>query len=258
MNEARQAGPVQFLSEVEPVSMADDWYELATPEHFWMQRRHDILQSMLKKYLPPDSLNSVGEIGCGNGTVQEQFFRTYGMVVDGYDLNPLALESSIAVDQPRICYNVHECHSSLKNKYDLILLFDVIEHLEDDAGFVKSVLYHLREQGSLLINVPAFQSLFSSYDEAAGHFRRYDIDMMQETLQGLGVTLTGWTYWGFPMLPLLWMRKALLSVKKENIIQTGFKPPGKIGNLALRILSRLEVIPQHFYGTSMIVLVQKT
>ena len=58
--------------------------------------------------------------------------------------------------------------------YDLVLLLDVLEHIEDPAAFVGSVLAPLTGPGTpVLVAVPAHQRLFGAHDEALGHFRRY-------------------------------------------------------------------------------------
>ena len=53
--------------------------------------------------------------------------------------------------------------------YDLLLLMDVIEHVEDDLEFIRVSLEHLKPGGIIAINVPAHMKLYSRYDEVAGH-----------------------------------------------------------------------------------------
>ena len=58
--------------------------------------------------------------------------------------------------------------------YDLVLLLDVLEHIEQPAAFIESMLAPLTETGTpVLVAVPAHQRLFGTHDEALGHFRRY-------------------------------------------------------------------------------------
>ncbi len=59
-------------------------------------------------------------------------------------------------------------------KYDLILMMDVLEHIEDDLGALKKIVSeNLRPQGHLLMSVPAWQKLFSTHDTYLKHYRRY-------------------------------------------------------------------------------------
>lgn len=68
--------------------------------------------------------------------------------------------------------------------YDLVLLLDVLEHIEDPATFIESALAPLTDPGTaVLVAVPAHQRLFGTHDEALGHFRRYG---RRELLDQLG------------------------------------------------------------------------
>ncbi|NBC24746.1 MAG: hypothetical protein GVX78_03930, partial [Bacteroidetes bacterium] len=72
---------------------------------------------------------------------------------------------------------------------DIILLLDVIEHIEDDKAF----LTYLKNSGvvgaetRLLITVPAYQKLFSSHDVYLKHYRRYTVKSLKESLSAAGM-----------------------------------------------------------------------
>lgn len=57
--------------------------------------------------------------------------------------------------------------------FDTIVYIDVIEHIENDKQEIQRALEHLKPNGHLIILVPAFQTLYSPFDKAIGHFRRY-------------------------------------------------------------------------------------
>jgi SAM-dependent methyltransferase len=59
------------------------------------------------------------------------------------------------------------------DRFDAILYIDVLEHIEDDAGELRRAQEHLAPGGKLIVLCPAFQMLFSEFDRAIGHFRRY-------------------------------------------------------------------------------------
>jgi 2-polyprenyl-3-methyl-5-hydroxy-6-metoxy-1,4-benzoquinol methylase len=60
------------------------------------------------------------------------------------------------------------------DSFDSILYVDVLEHIEDDAGELRQAANHLRTRGHLIVLAPAHQWLFSPFDTAIGHHRRYD------------------------------------------------------------------------------------
>jgi SAM-dependent methyltransferase len=239
------------------VSMADAWFDIATPEHFWVRRRFDVFRKIAG--LEITSSAPVAEIGCGHGLVQMHFKESFGIDVDGFELNEYALSRSVATDQRRIVYDINERKVSLESKYGLAILFDVIEHIEDDLGFLEAALFHVRPGGFLAINVPALQSLYSNYDRAAGHVRRYSLPQLASRGKRLGLMPVASTYWGLPLLPLLVVRKQMLaSVSGEQeTIDKGFKPPSVFTNKLLRSLCALEVLPQCIAGTSAMCIFQK-
>ncbi len=63
--------------------------------------------------------------------------------------------------------------------YDSILYVDVLEHIEDDRGELARAAERLRKGGHLIVVAPAHQWLFSAFDRAIGHFRRYDARMLR-------------------------------------------------------------------------------
>jgi SAM-dependent methyltransferase len=80
--------------------------------------------------------------------------------------------------------------------FDLICAFEVLEHIEDDAGALRAWSSHLRDAGWLLISVPAHSDRFGPTDEAVGHFRRYDRDTLVGALQDGGFELVQLTSYG--------------------------------------------------------------
>ncbi len=65
-------------------------------------------------------------------------------------------------------------------RFDAILYVDVLEHIERDADELLQAASHLRPEGHLIVLSPAHQSLFSPFDAAIGHFRRYDKSSLRE------------------------------------------------------------------------------
>lgn len=70
--------------------------------------------------------------------------------------------------------------------YDSIVLVNVLEHIEDDAAALAGLMRILRPGGHLLLFVPAMQFLFSDLDALHGHFRRYELDILNDRTQVAG------------------------------------------------------------------------
>ena len=242
---------INYLSKPEGVSMGDAWFSVASPKHFWIRRRFQLLQKLAGDF--PWRTSRLGEIGCGSGLVQRQVEDNFGTTMDGFDLNEYALKESVCQTSQRYCYNIHARDAAFKAIYEGMILFDVIEHLDDHQGFLESALFHVKPGGRVFINVPADAGLMSAYDKAAGHVRRYDSKMLLALAEACGLRVESWSYWGWPLRPLLSVRKWQLrnATDPDAILRSGFTPPGAIGNAMLMLLSQFERIPQHHSGSSL-------
>ena len=64
----------------------------------------------------------------------------------------------------------------LDSRFDLICLFDVIEHISDDQAVFQKLSHLLTDDGILFFSVPLHAHAWTSFDTLVGHFRRYDPD----------------------------------------------------------------------------------
>lgn len=237
--------------------MAEEWFRVAQPTHFWIKRRFAVLRKIGGELAGAGQ--QVGEIGCGYGLVQKQLEQHYGVLVDGFDLNATALRDSVAANHSRYCYNIFDRHPSFAARYDWLILFDVLEHIEQEQSFMEAALYHLKAGGRLLINVPALMGFYSIYDRILGHQRRYTLQTLENLCAGLGLQRTAATYWGLPLLPILWLRNWRVAGQTDPalIVRRGYQPPGAFANLALQFLSAWEPLPQRLLGTSLMAIYRK-
>jgi len=74
------------------------------------------------------------------------------------------------------------------SRYDTILYLDVLEHIADDAAELAAAANHLAPGGQLVVLGPAHQFLFSAFDQAIGHYRRYNSRSLA-ALTPIGCTL---------------------------------------------------------------------
>lgn len=247
---------IEYLSPAAGVRMADRWFEIATIDHFWIRRRFEVLQRLAGGLIT--GAGQMAEIGCGHGLLQRQIEDAYGREVTGFDLNECALRQNVSRRSRVCCYDIFQRDPALRARFDMIFLFDVLEHISDEDGFLQALLFHLGEQGKLVINVPAGQWFFSPYDTAAGHVRRYSMRTLRESARRSGLFPARWSYWGLPLVPTLMLRKLWLVGQhdKGKIITTGFDARSATMNSGLGALSRCEWIPQKLLGTSLMAVFQ--
>lgn len=242
---------IEYLSPPAQVSMADQWFDISTTGHFWIRRRFNVFQKLAGDLLK--SSRDIGEVGCGHGLVQRQIEEAYGREVTGFDLNEFALQRSQSQRSSVCCYDICQRAPELRQRFDLMLLFDVLEHIDDEDGFLQAVMFHLAPGGHLIVNVPAGQWLFSLYDRVAGHKRRYSIGTLDKVFQRNQYSVVEWSYWGFPLIPLAVARKFWLAMRQDehDTISAGFDSRSDSMNRLLGRLSRCERIPQKVTGASL-------
>jgi len=74
----------------------------------------------------------------------------------------------------------------LPQPFDSIVMVNVLEHIQDDEAMVRTIYQSLTPGGTVIVFVPALQQLFSPFDKAAGHFRRYEKHRLQHMLETSG------------------------------------------------------------------------
>jgi SAM-dependent methyltransferase len=143
-------------------------------DHWWFQARRQIVWSLVRRYVngAPGRRLRVCELGCGTGGNIAAVADQHDVV--GVECSPHALEYA----RRRLGHRVRR--GSLPddvdlppNSFDVVLLTDVLEHIEDDARSAQTALRLLRPGGIVIATVPAYQWLYSPRDAHHHHFRRY-------------------------------------------------------------------------------------
>jgi 2-polyprenyl-3-methyl-5-hydroxy-6-metoxy-1,4-benzoquinol methylase len=151
----------------------------------------------------------------------------YGQVY-GTDLSGLALEFCAKRGFKGVCQaNIIEGLPFPEASFDVITALDVIEHLKDDHAGLYNLWQVLKPGGLLIVSVPAYQFLFSYWDEMLGHERRYTTHSMQARLEQAGFEIERATYSNsailipaatFRLLKGLFLRRQKNKTKDANTV----------------------------------------
>lgn len=166
---------------------------------FWFRHRNRVITEFVKQFHRAGG--TFLDVGGGNGFVAQALISAgihCILVEPGID-GALAARSR-GVD-PVVCARLEDsnlpagCAASVG-------LFDVLEHIEDEAAALKLIRSLLESSGRLFLTVPAYQFLYSSEDRAAGHFRRYTLPQLHRVLANSNFRIEFSSYI-FSPLPLL-------------------------------------------------------
>jgi SAM-dependent methyltransferase len=179
-------------------------------KHFWFRGRNLIITSLAKQLTDPIEAGfRVLEVGCGTGNVLQALEATCsrGAVV-GMDV----FAEGLRFARSRTCCQLvqGDIHRPpFGPSFDLIGAFDVIEHLADDLGALRNLRTMLKPQGALLLTVPAHMSLWSYFDQASHHRRRYEPQDLSALLVTAGYAVEFLSEFMCSIYSLVWLRRRL-------------------------------------------------
>ena len=178
--------------------------------HPWELSR---VECLIKEVIKFHKGHNVLDIGCGDSYLDYKLIEEVKDIKKIYGID-IHAEKEIHDGK----YSIVNDYKKLKNKkFDTILMFDVLEHIEDDQDFLKNtVLPLLKDKGRIIITVPAYQSLFSKHDMELKHFRRYNISMMNEISSKLGFKTINYHYFYCTLLPFRALTKLFGGDNKIN------------------------------------------
>jgi len=254
---------VEIISEGHDVSFEDSWYDITDASHFWMQWRFRELERVLKHNGPNlmVPLRAL-DIGGGHGILRSQIEANSEWSVDLAEVNSVALQASCVGRGRTLLYDVTREERTLVSRYDVVFLFDVIEHLPDPRQLLCSAVRHLKPGGWLIVNVPACQALYSAYDKVIGHYRSYDRSRLATELQrsDKNLQMMYMHYWGGSMLPVLLARTLVLGktppeskMQRIEMVRRGIEAPSRLAHAVLNVMMCVETaisLPLPF-GTSL-------
>ncbi len=260
---------IYYSKENKPLSYPEEGNDICyqlEENSFWFRHRNNCIKELVKSFHVEDE--AFFDVGGGNGFVAKG--------LQDIDIQSVLLEPGIngvqnakkrGVDTV-ICSTIEDLKLS-QPSMPSVGLFDVIEHIEDDHGFLNTIHKNLGPSGKVFITVPAYKFLWATDDLAAGHYRRYTLDSLHKTLESCSFRVVYSSYL-FSFLPLpififrsipskLNMRKDPKNIKDlEKQHNTNAGEPNKILERCLSWeLNRIAHLRKIPFGSSCICVAEK-
>lgn len=145
-------------------------YRQLYEKHWWWRSRTELIVETLRRLQPPDGWKQVLDIGCGDGL----FFDRLAEFGEVEGVEPAAeLVSPTNPYRRRIYQCPFDENFQPGKRYSLILMLDVLEHLQNPVAALDHMLSLLLPGGIVVLTVPAFMSLWTNHDILNQHMTRY-------------------------------------------------------------------------------------
>jgi SAM-dependent methyltransferase len=223
----------------------DNWryrelYEVED-RHWWFRGRRMMIWAMLTR-AGITSSPRILDAGCGTGRNLVEF-NALGEA-EGVDFSPEAVDfcrqrGLLGVQRAAIEHLPFE-----DGRFNLIFATDVIEHLDDDRLALTELRRVAAPDAHLVVTVPAYQWLWTAFDESLHHRRRYTLRELRERTIAAGWSPRVQTYFCSALLPAAIAVRTFRRFNGGNRRSSDLEPPGPV-------LNRLLEMPTH--GEAMLV-----
>ena len=170
---------------------------------FWVRSRNRLFKRIVENHLIPSGKTKFLEIGCGTGGFIEKIIDNESLEITGSEvyLRGLLYAKKNLPNVDFIQFDVTK--GVVGDEFDIIVAFDVIEHIEDDVAAISNINKMLHKGGSFIVTVPQHMFLWSKLDEIVKHKRRYSRRELVAKLQSNGFDISYCTSFLFALFPLM-------------------------------------------------------
>ena len=203
----KKNGYLSFLSEAVCAEQGFDsgyYPQLASLEekNFWFRFRNKLLLWAIRRHFPGSE--RFLEIGSGTGFVLSGLHNDFPeMKIIGSDIYPQGLDYARQRVPDATFLHMDACNIPFEDEFDLIGMFDILEHIQDDQKVLNQVGKAVHENGGIILTVPQYKWIWSAQDNAAFHVRRYSRKELRSKVEAAGFTIVYMTSFITLLFPLL-------------------------------------------------------
>lgn len=177
------------------------------------------------------------DVGCGVGHLLVMAERK-GMNVLGLEPNQNLIKMGEKIYKRKLPIKKNTAEELVVSgeKFDSIVLIDVIEHIQDDNKILRKICALLEKKGRMILVTSAFPFLYGKRDIAVGHFRRYSKRQIHDKLTEAGFEIEEMRYWDFlGFFPYFIFEKIF---KKSLLVGIRGNRKNLFSNVLVRILDK--------------------
>ena len=221
-----------------------DGYELEYFDAAYNFRNYQL--SLIKKYLK----GNLAEVGPGKG----EFFNYYKRYLKAINLIEPDKNLFNLLKKKHNKKNVkitNKTINNVKDKFESIIYFDVLEHIKDDLKEVQNAKKRLKDNGILIFSVPAFQIFYNEFDKSVGHFKRYNKKDFYKISKKTGLKIEKLVYYDSIGFLLIAINK-IFSFKNKNL-----KFKVTLWNMLIPISKIIDILTFNMIGKSLLCIYKK-
>lgn len=184
-------------------------------DSFWVRSRNRLFKRIVYDQLTPTGKTKLLEIGCATGSFIRQIVENERLEITGSEiyLKGLLYAKKNLPNVDFIQFDVTK--GEIGEKFDLIVAFDVIEHIESDVAAISNIGKMLHDRGGLILTVPQHMFLWSKLDELVKHKRRYSRRELETKLRNNGFDIIYCTSFVFMLFPFMLISRILDKSRKH-------------------------------------------
>lgn len=211
------------------------------PEVHWyyQSKKLPLIQFVKKISLQLNRKITLVDVGSGSGFFMYELEKECPQLIEkiwlvdiGYSDEEIAITQNQKIEKRK--------NLPPQIEHAVVVMMDVLEHIEDDVAMLQSIKKNCVGQNYFFITVPAFMQLWSGHDVFLGHYRRYTIKTLKQSLhraEWKSASQNFFYLFGF-IFPLVWL---IRKIKGTGESKSNMAPSGAITNAILKFICATEM-----------------
>jgi 2-polyprenyl-3-methyl-5-hydroxy-6-metoxy-1,4-benzoquinol methylase len=197
----------------------DDGFDLTdknAASSFWVSSRNRLFKSLVFQQMAPAGETKFLEIGCGTGDFIRQIIGHNELAITGSEIYLKGLVYA-QKNLPGVDFiQLDVTRGQVGEKFDMIVAFDVLEHIEDDVSAISNINKMLGQGGVFIASVPQYMFLWGRLDEIVKHKRRYSRKELVTKLRDGGFDVSYATSFVCALFPLMVITRMLDKGREQS------------------------------------------